>query len=64
MNNVDLDKAQKSLEARGLCDIKFFFTGGVSSTPNSDVTNEIAYVLNTYERGDRVPLEPFGDSAK
>jgi len=64
MNNDDLDNAQKSLESRGLCDIKFFFTSAVSSTPNSDVTKEIAYVLNTYERGDRVPLALFGDSTR
>ena len=63
MNSTnDLDTVQRELDKLGVCDIKIFFTGAVSSTPNSDVTRDVAYLLSTYLRGDYVPLPLFGDS--
>lgn len=64
MSTNVLDVAQAALDSRGLRDVKFFFSLDVQSKPNSDVAKEVAYVLNTYERGDRVKMEPFGDLAK
>lgn len=64
MSTDVLDVAQASLDARGLRDVKFFFSLDVQSKSNSDVAKEVAYVLNTYERGDYVPMQSFGDLAK
>ena len=57
----DLADVQRELESRGMRDVKFSFTSDVKSMPNSDVTNEVAFVLGTYLRGDFVPFKPFGD---
>lgn len=64
MNSNTLGSAQSALDARGLRDVKFFFSLDVQSKTNSDVAKEVAYVLNTYERGDRLQMEPFGDLTK
>ena len=57
-----LQEVQTKLNNRGLKDVKLFFSLNVSSKANTNVLKEVAYVLNTYERGDFVAMEPFGDS--
>lgn len=60
MNTNVLDVAQSALDRRGLRDVKFFFGLDVRSKPSSDVAKEVAYVLETYERGDFVSLPMTG----
>lgn len=56
-----LEVVQSTLDTRGLQDVKFFFSLDVQAKPNSDVERDVAYVLDTYLRGDRAPMQAIGD---
>lgn len=60
MSTNVLDTVQSGLDKRGLRDVKFFFGLDVRCKPSSNVAKEVAYVLETSERGDRVPLSLAG----
>lgn len=57
----ELEVVQSTLDQRGLRDVKFFFSLDVQAKKNSDVVREVAYVLNTYLRGDRILMPLLGD---
>jgi hypothetical protein len=56
-----LQEVQSTLASRGLQDVKFFFSLDVQARPNSEVERDVAYVLDTYLRGDCVPMAAIGD---
>jgi hypothetical protein len=60
MSTNVLEVAQSTLDMRGLRDVKFFFGLDVRCKPSSTVAKEVAYVLETYERGDFGPLSLAG----
>lgn len=56
-----LDALQKELEARGIRDIKFFWSHGVRGKLLSEVQNQVANVLEAYLKGEYTELPEFND---
>ena len=54
-NKVSLESTQKSLDDRGLRDVKFFFHN-VRAVAVNDFYYQVAYTLHTYTRGDCTKL--------
>lgn len=63
MTTNALHEVQTKLEERGVLDVKFFFNGDMLARSNSDVKTDVAYLLESYERGDHTVMPRFGDSA-
>jgi hypothetical protein len=61
MKTSDLAGVQAELQKLGVKDVKFFFNLDVKSRPNSDVKSDVAYLLDTYLRGDVVEMHAIGD---
>lgn len=60
MNTSSLQAVQAKLNERGVRDVKFFFNQETS--PLSDMKERVAYVLDTYLRGDCEQAQPAGDT--
>jgi hypothetical protein len=63
MTTSTLQNVQATLEQRGVQDVKFFFNFDLPSRANSDVKTDVAYLLESYERGDSSAMPKFGDGS-
>lgn len=63
MNTNSLQEVQDTLNKRGVRDVKFFFSED-SRSRLSDAKQKVAYILETYMRGDFHASPAAGDSKK
>lgn len=61
MSTNSLQAVQTTLDERGVRDVKFFFSDD-SHSSLSDAKQKVAYILETYLRGDAALSSAAGDS--
>ncbi len=61
--NATLQEVQQKLDEKCLRDVKFFFTD-LHSVPNSQVTEQVAFILSSHLKGSVKPAKPLGDSQR
>jgi len=59
--NAELAKVQKRLYLLGVRDVKIFLNPHASQMSQVEISNHIAFLLNTHLDGYSVPLGCFGD---
>lgn len=57
-----LQSVRAALEARGVCDVKFYFERGcLTSHPSSEVAAKVADFMDCYLRGEGKAVTVIGD---